>query len=376
MYRTVFLVACVALMSPTPVTAQQCLSKKVINNECETYTLTSNRHNETCTAFETPNNSVDFYLKPGPNFSFLEVVITFGPSVIKGNINNDILNDTDEWYHIEMKRETLYNSYDYTFYVNGREEYVVFFDLDSYKDPKTTFNIKGLTTYSPDCNPALTSSTPVFFPLYLKVVGYVVLSVVIIIIIITVLILVIRQLLSSPLKSRQNAPETQAPPENSPTPPGDDAENHIYLEPIQFVKGGGVVHESTPHNTPPSDDPENHIYYDIIPLVRGGGVMHDSTTHNNPPDDNPENHIYDEPQILFGRVISPYLASTQNPTSAFSNDQQIPTATHFPDQENLTHQTLEDPLCEGTCGSGVCVYRVNSMYVTSEQLSPSYENVN
>ncbi|KAK3892197.1 hypothetical protein Pcinc_003948 [Petrolisthes cinctipes] len=262
-----------------------------------------------------------------------------------------------------MKRETLFRSYDYTLYVNEQEEFVVFLNFD--KDPKTTFNIKGLPTYSPDCNPALTSSTPAFPPLYLKVVGYVVLSVVIIITIITVLILVTRQLSSSPSRSRQDAPETQAPHETSPTQPDDDAENHVYLEPIQFVKGWGEVHESTPQNPPPSDDPENHIYYEIIPLVRGGGEVHDSTIHNNPPGDNPENHIYDEPQILFGRNINPYLASTQNPT-----------ATHLHNQENLTPQTFEDPLCEGTGGSGVFVYRVNSMYVTSEQLSPSYENVN
>ncbi|KAK4317477.1 hypothetical protein Pmani_011477 [Petrolisthes manimaculis] len=155
MYRTVFLVACVALMSPTPVTAQQCLSKKVINNECETYTLTSMTHNQKCRVFEASYTRFSFFLKPGPSFNFLEVVITKAYSshtpTVKGKINSNKLSEPSEWYHIEMTEETIDHTHIYRLYVNGHQEYWVWFPAN--KASKIAFNIKGSPTYGPSCKP-------------------------------------------------------------------------------------------------------------------------------------------------------------------------------------------------------------------------------
>ncbi|KAK4324889.1 hypothetical protein Pmani_004539 [Petrolisthes manimaculis] len=256
MYRTVFLVACVALMSPTPVMAQSntCQYDNKAINGCDVYYFTSlnGTDDEICPLFRgiSPENLFSF--KRSENFGY--ILLKFSQFYYELNVktikidNNRWMKDTQSWYFMEVRKEYIgvhnYGTQNaYTLHINGeRTESVTF--VNNQVVGKVDGFIRGSAFYAPKCyirqtprtpqtNP--TSSTPAFPPLYLKVVGYVVLSVVIIITIITVLILVTRQLSSSPSRSRQDAPETQAPPETSPTPPGDDAENHVYMEPIQFV---------------------------------------------------------------------------------------------------------------------------------------------
>ncbi|XP_069172701.1 uncharacterized protein [Procambarus clarkii] len=136
-----------------PAASQQWCNKRLHDNYgCQTLILATPDSGKCQFAtFGSPDFS--FYLRPGPTFTSLQVILTWRLGVTETiYIGRDVLDQSNKWYRIQMTSHTSLIDETYYVYVDGQERR----KLRSILFSANTFDIyvTGSPYYARDCDPS------------------------------------------------------------------------------------------------------------------------------------------------------------------------------------------------------------------------------